>query len=84
MHELSCIIYRRLVHVLCEIYNRIIPLEETEEEEIQLIKEINDVKKLGIRVPKHKRRFLNSAGAFVSGREKIINKCKNETFSILP
>ena len=35
------------MHVFCEIYNRIIPLEEAEEEEIQLIKEINDIKNKG-------------------------------------
>ena len=28
--------------------------------------------------------FLNSRGAFLSGEEMVINKCKNETFSILP
>ena len=27
--------------------------------------------------------FLNSVGAFLSGGEMIINKFKNETFSIL-
>ena len=43
-----------LISIRREANNRIIPLEETEEEEIQLVKEINDIKK-EIRVPKHKR-----------------------------
>ena len=47
MYDLSCKIYRRLVHVFCEIYNRIVSLEEAEEEEIQLIKEVNGIKNKG-------------------------------------
>ena len=35
------------MHIFCEIYNRIIPLEEAEEEEIQLINEIDDIKNKG-------------------------------------
>ena len=70
------------MHVFCEIYNRVIPLKETEEEEIQLIKEINDIKKnKGLMYLSIKG---DSVCAIVSGREMVINKCKNETFSILP
>ena len=39
-------IHRRLAHVLCDIYNRIISIEEAEEEQIQLVKEINDIKQI--------------------------------------
>ena len=28
--------------------------------------------------------FLNSVGTFLSEKEMVINKCENETFSILP
>ena len=35
------------MHIFCEIYNRIIPLEEAEEKEIQLINEIDDIKNKG-------------------------------------
>ena len=28
--------------------------------------------------------FLNSIGAFLSEKEMVISKCKNETFSKLP
>ena len=44
MYDLSCKIYRRLVHIFCDIYNRTISVEEAEEEQIQLAKEINDIK----------------------------------------
>ena len=43
MYDLSCKMYRRLVHVLCDIYNTIISVEE-EEEQNQLVKEINGIK----------------------------------------
>ena len=43
MYDLGCKIYRRLLHIFCDIYNRIISVEEAEEE-IQLAKDINDIK----------------------------------------
>ena len=46
MHDLSSKIHKRLVHVFCDINNRIISAEEAEEEQIQRVKEINDIKKI--------------------------------------
>ena len=34
------------MHLFCEIYNRIISAEEPGEEQIQLLKEINDIKRI--------------------------------------
>ena len=34
------------MHIFCDIYNRIISAEEPEEEQIQLLKEINDIKQI--------------------------------------
>ena len=45
MHDLSSKIHKRIVHVFCDINNRIISAEEAEEEQIQRVKEINDIKK---------------------------------------
>ena len=40
-------------------------VEEVEEEQTQLIKEINDIKPIKLRVSKHKKLILNSVGAFL-------------------